>query len=32
MAEVQRVVVVRDLADLGRWRVTGLDDEAKTSR
>ena len=27
MAEVQRLVVVRDLADLGRWRATGLDDE-----
>jgi len=32
MAEVQRLVVVRDLADLGRWRVGGLDDEATTSR
>src|SRR3954452_8974879 len=32
MAEVQRLVVVRDLADLGRWRVAGLDDEATTSR
>ena len=31
MAEVQRLVVVRDLADLGRWRVTGLDDEGTTS-
>jgi hypothetical protein len=27
MAEVQRLVVVRDLADLGRWRAAGLDDE-----
>jgi hypothetical protein len=26
IAEVQRLVVVRDLAELGRWRVTGLDD------
>jgi len=31
MAEVQRLVVVRDLADLGRWRATGLDDEAPTA-
>jgi hypothetical protein len=27
MAEVRRLVVVRDLAELGRWRATGLDDD-----
>jgi hypothetical protein len=27
MAEVQRLVAVRDLAQLGRWRAAGLDDE-----
>ncbi|MEA2544779.1 MAG: hypothetical protein QOI09_52 [Chloroflexota bacterium] len=26
MAEVRRLVVVRDLAELGRWRASGLDD------
>lgn len=26
MAEVQRLVVVRDLAELGRWRAAGSDD------
>ena len=26
MAEVQRLVAVRDLAELGRWRAAGLDD------
>ena len=26
MAEVQRLVAVRDLAEQGRWRATGLDD------
>jgi hypothetical protein len=26
MAEVQRLVAVRDLAQLGRWRAAGLDD------
>jgi hypothetical protein len=31
MAEVQRLVVVRDLADLGRWRVTAQDDEGSTA-
>jgi hypothetical protein len=30
MGEVQRVVVVRDLAKLGRWRASGLDDEETT--
>jgi hypothetical protein len=27
LAEVQRLVAVRELAELGRWRATGLDDE-----
>ncbi len=27
IAEVQRLIAVRDLAELGRWRVAGLDDE-----
>jgi hypothetical protein len=27
LAEVQRLVVVRELAELGRWRAAGLDDE-----
>ncbi len=27
-AEVQRLVVMRESAELGRWRDTGLDDEA----
>ena len=26
LAEVRRLVVVRDLAELGRWRAAGLDD------
>ena len=26
MAEVKRLVAVRDLAELGRWRANGLDD------
>jgi hypothetical protein len=32
IAEVQRLVVVRDLAELGRWRVTGLDDAETSGR
>ena len=27
LAEVQRLVAVRELAELGRWRAAGLDDE-----
>ena len=27
-AEVQRLVAMRESAELGRWRDTGLDDEA----
>ena len=26
LAEVQRLIAVRDLAELGRWRVAGLDE------
>jgi hypothetical protein len=32
MAEVQRLVAVRDLAELGRWRATGLDDAGTNGR
>jgi hypothetical protein len=32
MAEVQRLVAVRDLAELGRWRATGLDDAGPGGR
>ena len=32
IAEVQRLIAVRDLAELGRWRVAGLDDEAASVR
>jgi hypothetical protein len=31
MAEVRRLVVVRDLAELGRWRASGLDDEGASA-
>lgn len=31
-AEVQRLIAVRDLAELGRWRVAGLDDEEEGVR
>jgi hypothetical protein len=27
MAEVQRLISMREVAELGRWRVAGLDDE-----
>jgi len=27
LSEVRRLVAVRDLAELGRWRAAGLDDE-----
>jgi len=27
MAEVQRLISMREFAELGRWRVAGLDDE-----
>ena len=32
MAEVQRLVAVRDLAELGRWRAAGLDDAGTSAR
>jgi hypothetical protein len=32
IAEVQRLVAIRDLAELGRWRVTGLDDAGTSGR
>jgi hypothetical protein len=32
MAQVQRLVSMRDLAELGRWRVAGLDDEGASAR
>jgi hypothetical protein len=32
MAEVQRLVSMRDLAELGRWRVAGLDDDGASAR
>jgi len=32
MAEVRRLVVVRDLAELGRWRASGLDDEGASAQ
>jgi hypothetical protein len=31
LAEVQRLVAVRDLAELGRWRAAGLDDDGATA-
>jgi hypothetical protein len=31
LAEVQRLIAVRDLADLGRWRVAGLDEEGPSA-
>jgi hypothetical protein len=31
MAEVQRLVAVRDLAELGRWRAAGLDDDGASA-
>ena len=31
LAEVQRLVAVRELAELGRWRAAGLDDAATAS-
>jgi hypothetical protein len=27
MAEVRRLISMREVAELGRWRVAGLDDE-----
>lgn len=32
LAEVQRLVAVRDLAELGRWRAAELDDEGASAR
>jgi hypothetical protein len=32
LAEVQRLVTVRDLAELGRWRSGHLDDEGPSAR
>ena len=32
LAEVQRLVAVRDLAELGRWRAGGLDDDGASTR
>jgi hypothetical protein len=32
MDEVQRLVAVRDLAELGRWRAAGLDDAGTSGR
>lgn len=31
MAEVQRLIAVRDLAELGQWRAAGLDDEGASA-
>jgi hypothetical protein len=31
IAEVQRLIALRDLADLGRWRAAGLDDEGASA-
>ncbi|HZC32071.1 MAG TPA: hypothetical protein VE640_02145 [Candidatus Bathyarchaeia archaeon] len=31
LAEVRRLVAVRELAELGRWRAAGLDDEGATA-
>jgi hypothetical protein len=32
MAQVQRLVAVRDLAELGRWRAGGLDDDGASAQ
>jgi hypothetical protein len=31
MAEVQRLISMREVAELGRWRVAGLDDEGASA-
>jgi len=31
MDEVQRLISMREVAELGRWRVAGLDDEAASA-
>jgi len=31
MEEVQRLISMREGAELGRWRVAGLDDEAASA-
>lgn len=32
LAEVQRLISKRELAELGRWRVAGLDDDGSSAR
>jgi hypothetical protein len=31
MAEVQRLIAIREFAELGRWRDAGLDDEGTSA-
>ena len=31
MSEVQRLISMREVAELGRWRVAGLDDEGASA-
>jgi len=31
MEEVQRLISMREVAELGRWRVEGLDDEGASA-